>query len=86
MPMFIAGKKGLKQNGKTPADDRLWRLQRQHDAGMEPDVCVVDGAGRLVCLPNLRGGGEYGEDWHKAGHVREEAECLRRLLRGGAST
>ena len=34
---------------------------------MEPRVCVVDGAGRLLAQPNLRGGGEYGEKWHKAG-------------------
>ena len=31
------------------ADDRLRRLQRQHDARMEPDVCMVAGAGWLVC-------------------------------------
>ncbi len=36
------------RNG-APAHDRLWRFSGKHHSLLEPGVCLVDAAGRLVC-------------------------------------
>ena len=66
--MFIVHKKGLKFDGKNPT---LLYAYGGFNASLLPSFKVE----RLVWLenngvfamPNIRGGGEYGENWHKAG-------------------
>jgi prolyl oligopeptidase len=68
VPMFISYKRGLKLDGKNPTElygyggfnislTPLFSISRL--AWME--------MGGIFAVPNLRGGGEYGEDWHQAG-------------------
>jgi prolyl oligopeptidase len=68
VPMFIAGKKGLKRDGS----ERLLMTGYGGFALSETPVWNPEYAwwlqqGGWFALPNLRGGDEYGEDWHKAG-------------------
>ena len=85
VPMFIVGKKGLKLDGTNPT--LLYGY-----GGF--NISLTPGFSRRHDLPgwrwaastrwpNLRGGGEYGEDWHQAGTQAQEAERLRRLHRRG---
>ena len=68
IPMFIVHKKGLELNGKNPT--YLYAY-----GGFNVSLLPSFRTSRLVWLenggiyaqPNLRGGGEYGEDWHNAG-------------------
>jgi prolyl oligopeptidase len=68
VPMFIAGKKGLKQDG---SERLLMTGYGGFDVSMTP---IWNPAwawwleqGGWLAVPNLRGGGEYGEAWHEAG-------------------
>ena len=67
VPMFIAGRKGLKRDGS----ERLLMTGYGGFALSEMPVWNPEYAwwmqkGGWFALPNLRGGNEYGEDWHKA--------------------
>jgi prolyl oligopeptidase len=68
IPMFISYKKGLKKDGRAPT--YLFGYGGFNIA-MTPAFSVSNlvwmEMGGVFALPNLRGGGEYGEDWHKAG-------------------
>jgi prolyl oligopeptidase len=67
VPMFVAGKKGLAQDGKA-------RLLMTGYGGFDvPELPVWNAEyawwmeqGGFFAVPNLRGGDEYGEPWHKA--------------------
>ncbi len=68
VPMFITYKKGLKLDGNNPT--YLYGY-----GGFNISLTPAFSVGNLVWMemggvyaqPNLRGGGEYGEDWHQAG-------------------
>lgn len=68
IPMFISYKKGLERNGQAPT--YLFGYGGFNialtPAFSVPNLVWME-MGGVFALPNLRGGGEYGEDWHKAG-------------------
>ena len=68
IPMFIVHKKGLKKNGKNPT---YLYAYGGFNISMTPRFSLTNlillEKGGIFAQPNLRGGGEYGEDWHKAG-------------------
>ncbi|BAZ08256.1 prolyl oligopeptidase [Calothrix sp. NIES-4071] len=68
VPMFITHKKGIKLDGNNPT--YLYGY-----GGFNVSLTPTFSVGGLVwmemggvyAMPNLRGGGEYGEEWHQAG-------------------
>ncbi len=68
VPMFLTHKKGLKQDGTNPT--YLYGYGG-FNISLTPSFSVATLAwlemGGVYAVPTLRGGGEYGEEWHEAG-------------------
>jgi len=68
VPMFVTHKKGMKLDGSNPT--YLYGYGG-FDISLTPSFSVSLLAwlewGGVYAMPNLRGGGEYGEEWHQAG-------------------
>ena len=68
VPMFIVHKKGVKLDGNNPT---LLYAYGGFNISLLPSYSPATIAwldmGGIYVMANLRGGGEYGEDWHEAG-------------------
>ena len=68
IPMFITHKKGLRLDGNNPT---LLYGYGGFNVSLTPNFSVSRlvwmEMGGVYALANLRGGGEYGEEWHQAG-------------------
>ena len=68
IPMMITYKKGIKLNGKNPT---LLYGYGGFNISLMPTFGVANAVwlelGGVYAVPNLRGGGEYGKQWHDAG-------------------
>ena len=68
VPMFLTHKKGMARDGQSPA---LLYGYGGFDVPLTPSFAVSYAVwlemGGVLAIANLRGGGEYGEEWHLAG-------------------
>ncbi|MCW5910281.1 MAG: S9 family peptidase [Cyclobacteriaceae bacterium] len=84
IPMFIVHKKGIELNGKNPT----WLYAY---GGFSISLTPSFSTSRIVWLenggvfaqPNLRGGGEYGEEWHLAGTKMKKQNVFDDFIAAG---
>jgi len=68
IPMLITHKKGLQLNGQNPT---ILYGYGGFNISLTPAFSLSNAVwmenGGILAIPNLRGGGEYGKEWHDAG-------------------
>ncbi len=73
IPMTITYKKGLKLNASTPT---ILYGYGGFNVSLSPSfkapIAVWLEMGYIYAVPNLRGGGEYGTEWHKSGTKQQK--------------
>ena len=82
IPFSLIYRKGLKRDGRTPA--WISAYGSYGAAAYTPSfagrtLALVD-AGFIVGYANVRGGGEYGRPWHKAGQLANKPNTWRDLI------
>jgi len=73
VPMFVTSKKGIALDGSHPTVLYAYGgFDINITPAFSPVVAVWLEHGGVYAVPNLRGGGEYGEAWHHAGMLEKK--------------
>ncbi|CAL8067977.1 unnamed protein product [Calicophoron daubneyi] len=82
IPMFIVHKKDLPRQGQSPC-----KLTAFGGFGMvnapyysANNLLLMEFFDGLIAVANIRGGGEYGEDWHDAGKSRNKQNSFEDFI------
>jgi prolyl oligopeptidase len=82
--MFVVHKKGLKLDGNNPTIlNGYGGFAISETPFFSATMFPWFEAGGVYALPNLRGGGEYGEAWHRAGMLENKQNVFDDFIAAG---
>ena len=68
VPMFVTHRKDMRLDGQNPCLLYAYGgFQINLTPGFNPSALMFVEQGGIYCVANLRGGSEYGEEWHRGG-------------------
>ena len=83
IPMFLIHRKGLKPDGKTPTILYGYGgFNVSITPGFQARIAWWIEQGGLYAVANLRGGGEFGEAWHRAGMLANKQNVFDDFIAG----
>ena len=81
IPMIITYKKGIKFDGQNPT---ILYGYGGFNISIRPSFSIANAIwleqGGIYAVPNLRGGGEYGKEWHKAGTQQKKQNVFNDFI------
>ncbi|MFL2601621.1 MAG: prolyl oligopeptidase family protein [Flavobacteriaceae bacterium] len=81
IPMIITYKKGIKFDGQNPT---ILYGYGGFNISIRPSFSIANAIwleqGGIFAVPNLRGGGEYGKEWHKAGTQQKKQNVFNDFI------
>jgi prolyl oligopeptidase len=84
IPMFLVHRKGLKRDGSNPT---LLYGYGGFNVPLGPAFSVSRipwlESGGVYAQPSIRGGGEYGDDWHRAGTMEKKQNVFDDFIAAG---
>lgn len=73
IPMFFVHHRSIKRNGKNPVYlTGYGGFKASRTPYFSSNYAVWLECGGMLAIPNLRGGGEFGDKWHKAGMLENK--------------
>jgi prolyl oligopeptidase len=83
--MFLVRRKGLPKDGRRPTLLHGYGgFNINQTPAFSPSAFVWLDKGGLLAVANLRGGGEYGEDWHQAGMLEKKQNVFDDFIAAAA--
>ncbi len=84
IPMFITARKGVKKDGQNPTYLYGYGgFDVSLTPAFSPGLIAWMEAGGIFAQPNLRGGGEYGKEWHDAGRLAKKQNVFDDFIAAG---
>jgi prolyl oligopeptidase len=81
VPLSIVSKKNLSRNGSNPTILEAYGAYGiTEDPFFSPFFFAAMEHGAIYAVAHVRGGGEYGEDWHRGGYKLTKANTWRDLI------